>query len=176
MAEGRVLKFSIALFVLAAVVRAACVSNPGGTTEELCLLFRTSLSVEDRMSQAASVFNPNEPIGFDLLIANTLNEPATLTASSSCTAVVFEVTDSAQRRRWGSADQIACIQMLQPRTYAPLETVSEPATWDQRDSDGVAVPPGRYTVIAAVGQYVSDTQGMVDCRAPLSQSATFTIQ
>jgi hypothetical protein len=175
MAEERVLKFSIALFVLAAVVRAACVSNPGGTTD-LCRPFSTSLSVEDRMSQAASVFNPNEPVTFELKTTNTLNEPATLTASSSCTAVVFEVTDSAQRRYWGNADHIACIQMLQPRTYAPLETVSESATWDQRGSDGAAVPPGRYTVIAAVGQYVSDAQGMVDCRAPLTKSATFTIQ
>lgn len=175
MAEARVLRFSIALFVVAAVVRAACVSNPGGTADA-CLAFRTSLSVEDRMSQAANVFNPNEPVAFELSTTNTLNEPATLTAGSSCTAVVFEVTDSAQRRYWGSADQIACIQMLQPRTYAPLETISESATWDQRGSDGVAVPPGRYVVSAAVGQYVSDTQGMVDCRAPLSKSATFTIQ
>lgn len=128
------------------------------------------------MSQAASVFNPNEPISFDLLITNTLDAPATLTAGSSCTAVVFEVADSAQRRRWGSADQIACIQMLQPRTYEPRETVTESATWDQQGSDGDAVPPGTYTVTAAVGQYVSDTQGLVDCRAALSKSATFTIQ
>lgn len=170
------LKLSITLFMLAAVVRAACVSNPGGTTEELCLPFRTSLSVEDRMSQAASVFNPNEPVTFELKTTNTLNDPATLTAGSSCTAVVFEVTDSAQRRYWGNADRIACIQMLQPRTYEPLETVSESVTWDQRNSDGVAVPPGRYVVTAAVGQYLSDAQGMVDCRAPLSKSATFTIQ
>ena len=168
-------KFAIGLFVLTAVVRAACVSDPGETIGE-CPAFRASLSVEDRMSQAANVFNPNEPIGFDLSITNTLNEPATLTAGSSCTAVVFEVADSGKRRRWGNADQIACIQMLQPRTYGPRETVTESATWDQRDSDGTAVPPGTYTVTAVVGQYVSDTQGMVDCGAALGNSATFTIQ
>ena len=114
------LKFVISLVRVAAVVRAACVSDPGGTAEE-CRGFSTSLSVEDRMSQAATVFNPNEPIAFDLLMTNTLDAPATLTASSSCTAVVFEVVDSEQQRRWGNADGIACIQMLQPRTFAPLE-------------------------------------------------------
>jgi hypothetical protein len=170
-----VLKFVISLFVVAAVVRAACVSDPGGTAEQ-CGAFSTSLSVEDRMSQAAAVFNPNEPINFNLAISNTLNAPATLTAGSSCTAVVFEVVDSEQKRRWGNADGIACIQMLQPRTFAPLEFVSESATWDQRDSDGAAVPPGTYTVNAAVGQYASDANGLVDCRVPLSQSATFTIR
>jgi Intracellular proteinase inhibitor len=170
-----VLKFSIALFVLAAVVRAACVSDPGGTIEE-CRTFSTSLSVEDRMSQAEKLFNPHEPITFELLIANALNAPATLTAGSSCTAVVFEVTDSAGRRQWGSADNLACIQMLQPRTYAGLESVTEAATWDQRDSDGALVTPGSYAVTAAAGQYVSNAGGLLDCRTELSKSATFTIR
>lgn len=168
------MKFFIALFVVAAVVRAACVSDPGGMLG--CPGFRASLTVEDRMSQAEKVFNPNEPITFEMLITNTLNEPATLTAGSTCTAVVFEVTDSAQRRQWGSADNIACIQMLQPRTYSGLESVTEAATWDQRDSDGAAVPPGTYTVNAAVGQFLSDANGLVDCDAELGKSATFTIQ
>jgi hypothetical protein len=166
-------RFWIALFVMSAVVRAACVSDPGGTVG--CPGFRAALTVEDRMSQAETRFNPNEPITFEMLITNTLQEPATLTASSSCTAVVFEITDAAGRRRWGSADQIACIQMLQPRTYKPLENVTEAATWDQRDSDGGAVPPGTYTVRAAVGQFVSTDSALVDCQSDLGKSATFTI-
>ena len=169
------LKFSIALFVLAAVVRAACVSDPGGTTEQ-CGAFSTSLSVEDRMSQAEKLFNLDEPITFELSIANALNAPATLTAGSTCTAVVFEVTDSAGRRLWGSADNIACIQMLQPRTYGGLETVTEAATWDQRDADGALVSPGSYVVTAAVGQYVSNAGALLDCRAGLSKSSPFTIR
>lgn len=143
----RLLTFT--LVMLAALVRGACVSDPGNSTE--CRAFATSLSVKDRMSQAEKVFNLNEPITFELLIANALNTPATLTAGSSCTAVVFEVVDSAQRRRWGSADNIACVQMLQPRTFGPLETVREADTWDQRDSDGTFVPPGAYVVTASVG-------------------------
>jgi hypothetical protein len=128
------------------------------------------------MSQRVSVFNLNEPITFDLEITNTSNAPATLTAGSSCTAVVFEVADS-QQRRWGNADHIACIQMLQPRTYAALETVSESSTWDQTDSNGMAVPRGNYTVTASVGQYAPDPGGLlVDCRAELSKSANFRIQ
>jgi hypothetical protein len=166
--------YSFALVAVAAVVRAGCVSDPGGTVG--CPGFRAVLVVEDRMSQAANVFNPSEPITFDLAITNTRNVPATLTAGSSCTAVVFDITDSAKRRHWGSADKIACIQMLQPRTFAPFETVTESATWDQRDSGGAAVPPGTYVVSAAVGQFVSDAQGMVDCSADLGQSATFRIQ
>ena len=66
--------------------------------------------------------------------------------------------------------------MLQPRTYAPLEVVTESSTWDQRDSGG-AVPRGAYTVTADVGQYASDSEGaLVDCRASLSKAAGFTIQ
>jgi hypothetical protein len=168
------MKFFIGLIVLAAVVRGACVSDPGGTAG--CRAFDTSLSVKDRMSQSEKVFNLNEPITFELLIANALNEPATLTAGSSCTAVVFEVADSAQKRVWGSADNIACIQMLQPRTYAPLETVRESDTWDQRGSDGAFVSPGTYVVTASVGQYASGGGGLLDCRAELSESATFRIQ
>jgi hypothetical protein len=169
------LKFAIALFVLAAVVRAACVSDPGGTAEQ-CGTFSASLSVKDRMSQAEKLFNLDEPITFELSIANVQNAPATLTASSTCTAVVFEVTDAAQRRLWGSADNIACIQMLQPRTYGGLETASEAATWNQRDADGALVSPGSYVVNAAVGQYVSNAGALLDCRAGLSKSSTFTIR
>ena len=168
------MKFFLGLVVLAAVVRGACVSDPGGTAE--CRAFDTSLSVKDRMSQSEKVFNLNEPITFDLLIANALNEPATLTAGSSCTAVVFEVADSSQKRVWGSADNIACIQMLQPRTYAPLETVRESDTWDQRGPDGTFVPPGEYLVTATLGQFVSGVGELVDCRAELGESAAFTIR
>ena len=168
------MKFFITLVVLAAIVRGACVSDPGGTTE--CRAFDTSLSVKDRMSQPEKVFNANEPITFELLIANVLNEPATLTAGSSCTAVVFEVADSARRRVWGSADNIACIQMLQPRTFQALETVRESDTWDQRNSDGAFVPAGNYVVTASVGQYAPGNGSLLDCRAELSQSATFRIQ
>ena len=169
------LKILIALFATAAVARAACVSDPGGSTEQ-CSAFGTSLTARDRMSQAEKLFNPEEPITFELAISNTQNTPATLTASSSCTAVVFEVTDAAQRRLWGNADHIACVQMLQPRTFEPLEIVREFATWDQRDSEGQLVAPGTYTVNAAVGQYVSSANSLVDCRAELSQSSTFRIQ
>jgi hypothetical protein len=160
--------------MLAAVVRAACVSDPGGSGGS-CAAFTTVLTVKDRMSQPANVFNPGEPIAFELKTTNTLNAPATLTAGSSCTAVVFEVTD-ANGRRWGNADNIACIQMLQPRTFAPLEVVDEAATWDQRDTAGAAVPAGTYTVDAVVGQFASNDNGLVDCRVPLGKSATFTIR
>jgi hypothetical protein len=170
----RLVKFSVALFVVVAVVRAACVSDPGGMVG--CPGFTASLTVEDRMSQAEKLFNPNEPITFEMLITNTLNEAATLTAGSTCTAVVFEVTDSAQRRQWGSADNIACIQMLQPRRYEALESVTESDTWDQRDSDGMLVAPGTYHVTATVGQFAGGQSGTLDCEADLSKSATFTIR
>jgi hypothetical protein len=163
------------LIGLAASVRAACVSDPAGTIDD-CGIFTTSLIVKDRMSQAESVFNSGEPISFELQTTNTRNEPATLTASSSCTAVVFDVADSAQRPYWSSADNIVCVQMLQPRNFAPLERVTESATWDQLAADGTPVPPGTYTVTAAVGQYVSGANSFVDCRAPLEKSATLTIR
>jgi hypothetical protein len=168
------MKIVITLVMLAAVVRGSCVSDAGGSAA--CRAFDTSLSVKDRMSQAEKVFNLDEPITFELLIANKLNEPATLTAGSSCTAVVFEVADSTQKRVWGSADDIACIQMLQPRTYGALENVTEAATWDQRDANGELVATGSYVVTAAVGQYLPAAGGMLDCRTELSKSATFTIR
>jgi intracellular proteinase inhibitor BsuPI len=168
------MKFFIALVMLAAIARSACVSDSGGTTD--CLAFDTSLTVRDRMSQAEKLFNLEEPITFELLIANTLNEPATLTAGSSCTAVVFEISDSSGRRVWGSADSIACIQMQQPRTFAALETVRESATWDQRGSGGAFVPAGAYTVTAGVGQYAAANGRLTDCRAELGKSTTFRIR
>ena len=168
------MKLFITLLVVAAVVRGACESDPGGAAE--CRAFDTSLSVKDRMSQSEKVFNQNEPITFELLIANVLNEPATLTAGSSCTAVVFEVADSAQKRVWGSADNIACIQMLQPRTYEPLESATESDTWDQRDSGGAFVPSGTYVVTASVGQYASGKGALLDCRSELTESSTFRIR
>ena len=75
-----------------------------------------------------------------------------------------------------SADNIVCIQMLQPRRYAPLENVTEAATWDQRSSNGVLVPPGDYLVTAHVGQHMSDAGGVLDCDANLGKSAAFTIR
>ena len=141
--------FGFAFVALAASVRAACVSDPGGTLG--CPGFTATLTVEDRMSQAEKLFNHDEPITFEMLIGNTLNEPASLTAGSTCTAVVFEVTDKANRHQWSSADNIVCIQMLQPRRYAPLENVRESDTWDQRDSGGAFVSAGTYVVTASVG-------------------------
>jgi hypothetical protein len=172
--------FYIASLVLMSVVLpAACDNGGGAAAPSACRTFRTALSVKDRMSQAASAFNPGEPITFELQIANATTAPATLTAGSSCTAVVFEVSDAAKQRHWGSADGIACVLMLQPRTYAPLEVVSEASTWNQKDSGptGTQVPPGDYVVTASVGQYVSASDGrLLDCRAELGQTATFRIQ
>ncbi|HEY9182849.1 MAG TPA: hypothetical protein VIQ99_06600, partial [Gammaproteobacteria bacterium] len=62
------MRFWITLIVMSAVVRAACVSDPGGTVG--CPGFRAVLTVEDRMSQGESRFNPNEPIAFKMLITN----------------------------------------------------------------------------------------------------------
>jgi len=66
--------------------------------------------------------------------------------------------------------------MLQPKVYQPLEAVTESDTWDQRSSDGSAVSPGDYVVTATVGQFVGSDGGMLDCRADLGQSSTFTIR
>lgn len=170
------MKCSVTISVAVAAALLGACSSESSSTAGVCRTFTTSLMVRDRMSQAAAVFNTGEPITFELTTANTTNGPATLTAGSSCTAVVFEVFDAAERRRWGNADGIACIQMLQPRTFAPLEAVAESSTWDQQDS-GTPVPRGSYTVTANVGQYASDAQGaLVDCRAALSKAASFTIQ
>lgn len=170
------MRSSVAISVAVATALLGACSSESSSTAGVCRTFTTSLTVRDRMSQAVTVFNTDEPITFALTTTNTTNAPATLTAGSSCTAVVFEVFDAAQRRRWGNADGIACIQMLQPRTFTPLETVTESDTWDQRDSSG-PVPRGAYTVTANVGQYASDSQGsLVDCRTALSESAGFTIQ
>jgi hypothetical protein len=153
----------------------AC-TNGSDAEAALCQTFATALTVQDGLNQAASVFNPGEPITFALRVTNTQNSPATLTASSSCTAVVFEVEDSTQRRRFGSADEIACIQMLQPYTFAPLEAVTWSSTWSQADSGGMPVEAGSYRVTANVGQYVSSSQDLVDCRTAVSRSAVFAIR
>jgi intracellular proteinase inhibitor BsuPI len=167
--------FVASLVLTSAALTGAC-DGSGGTGSNDCQTFRTALSVKDRMSQAANVFNSGESVTFELQITNTTLAPATLTAGSSCTAVVFEVFDAAQRRRWGSADHIYCLMMLQARTYLPLETVTESHTWNQQDSGGIQVPPGSYVVNADVGQYVPSQGQLVDCRAQLSRSASLLIQ
>lgn len=144
------MKCSVTISVAVAAALIGACSSESSSTAGVCRTFTTSLTVRDRMSQAAAVFNTGEPITFELTTTNTTNAPATLTAGSSCTAVVFEVFDVAERRRWGNADGIACFAMLQPRTYAPLETVTESSTWDQQDS-GAPVSRGAYTVTASVG-------------------------
>jgi hypothetical protein len=129
------------------------------------------------MSQGAGVFNPGEPITFELQIANTSIIPATLTAASSCTPVVFEVFDASEQHQWGGADWVECVVAAQPRTYSPLEVVTESRTWNQKGSGptGAQVPSGNYRVTASVGQYLSASQGRVDCRAELGQTTTFRI-
>ena len=161
-----------ALAVMSAALMVACDGGTPSSASE-CRIFRTTLSVKDRMSQGAGVFNPGEPITFELQIANTSIIPATLTAGSSCTAVVFEVFDASKQRLWGSADGINCAQVLQSRTYSPLEVVTQSSTWNQKGSGptGGQAPSGDYLVTASVGQYV----GLLDCRAELSQTATFRI-
>lgn len=160
--------------VLISLLSAACAGVSRDTAA--CSAFGTALVLRDRVGQAAATFNAGEPIELELAVANLRREPSTLTAGSSCTAVLFEVTSSAQRRVWGSADGIGCIQMLQPRTYAPLETVLHSVVWDQRDSDGTVVQPGTFRVAGSVGQYASDAAGLVDCGADLGKSATFRIR
>ena len=164
------------LVLSSAVLTTACSHGGGGADD--CQTFRTALSVKDRMSQAVTVFNPGEAINFELEITNTTNAGATLSAASSCTAVVFEVFDATQQRRWGSADGVNCMPPLVPRTYAALETVTESQAWDQTDSGGTRVTSGQYQVKAEVGQYASSpsAQGPVDCRAQLNRSMTFLIQ
>jgi len=174
----------IVYLVLAAVpCWSGCTEDtPDAIGPDPCRTFSTSLTVKDRMNQSAAIFTAGEPITFDLQITNTANAPATLTAGSSCTAVVFEVVDAATKQRfWGSADGIACIQMLQPRTYAPYETTANASTWNQQGTvvgnSVTLVPPGAYTVTANVGQYMTNSAGQTfDCRAPLSKSATLTIR
>ena len=168
---------AICTLTLASLLAGCASETPAAGEPDGCLTFSTSLSVKDRMSQPVNAFNPAEPITFELQTTNTTNATAILTAGSSCTAVVFEVFDSAKQRHWGSADGIACIAMLQPRTYAPLESTTNASTWDQQSTTVTQVPSGTYTVTANVGQYVTNAQGQqFSCREQLSKSATFTIQ
>ncbi|HUL83802.1 MAG TPA: hypothetical protein VL131_16760 [Gammaproteobacteria bacterium] len=127
------------------------------------------------MSQAVGVFNSGEPITFELQIANATNNGVTLMAGSSCTVVVFEVSDSANQRRWGNADGLECVVRAQPHLYGPFEVVTESSLWNQKDSGGGQVPTGDYVVTASVGQYFAIPQGLVNC-PELSQTATLRIQ
>jgi hypothetical protein len=167
---------NIVTFVAASILVLGCSeeSPPGG---DPCRTFNTTLAIRDRMNQPATVFAPGEEIAFDLTVANVTYTSATLTAGSTCTAVVFEVFDAGQNRLWGSADDIACIQMLQPRTYLPFESVHYEDTWRPALYDNLPAPPSVLTVTANVGQFMTDAQGRQhECRSALSKSATFTIQ
>jgi hypothetical protein len=170
------MKSTALCIALATVLCAGCAEeSPPGS--DPCRTFNTTLAVRDRMNQPATSFAPGEEIVFDLTVANVTNAPATLTAGSTCTAVVFEVFDAGKNRLWGSADNIACIQMLQPRTYLPFESVHYTDTWRPALYDNLPAPPMTVTVTANVGQFMTDAQGRQhECRTALSKSATFTIQ
>ena len=162
-----------ALALMSAAVTAACDGGAAPSAGE-CRTFRTTLSVNDRMSQVAGTFNPGEPITFELQIANTWIIPAKLVAGWSCEPVVFEVFDASKLPLWSSADGIVCLAILDTRTFSPLEVVTESSTWNQTSSGsiGVQVPSGDYTVTAHIAAYVPASQGLVDCRPELGQTTT----
>ncbi len=142
-----------------------------------CDVFKSTLAVQDRFLQPATAFNSGEEIHFNLEIANTTNAPATLMESSPCSAVTFEVFDSAKQRQWGSADNIGCIQVLLPRNYLPYERLQYTGTWQPDPNGSPPVQPGTFTVVATVSQYIGDSQGqLLQCHEALSTSARFRIQ
>jgi hypothetical protein len=153
-----------------------CAGDSAQSAPAQCDTFRTLLTVKDRMSQPAQHFIVGEPITFELQVANTTNFNATLTAGSTCGGVVFEVFDNSNQRRFGSMDGVMCIQMTQPRTYASLEATINAYTWNQAASDN-QVEPGTYSVVANVGQWVTNAEGQqIDCKVALQKTASFTIQ
>ena len=172
MKANGVVSFAAAVLALCA----GCTGGNGSGGQSACSAFRTTLSINDRMSQVSQTFVPGEDITFVFEISNTTTYPIILTAGSSCTAVIFEVFDNGAQRKWGSADNIACIAMLQPRTYAPYESVTYTSVWNQHDSGSAQVPSGNYQVTATAGQYATDNQGrLFDCKATLGKTASFTI-
>lgn len=136
----------------------------GAAGETFCENFTSQLVIKDRMSQPVTIFNPNEDIRFELAVTNRSAFPQSLPSGASCFAASFSVADRFGKEVWNNLDGRMCIMRYLPQQFAPLETITHSATWDQTQASAPINPPG------------SQPSDLPKCRTALSATAVFEIR
>jgi hypothetical protein len=132
------------------------------TGEALCENFTSRLTVKNHANQPAYTFDPNEVVRFELAVTNQSGVQQSLPSGATCFPTSFSVADYAGTEVWNNLNGIFCVARYMPQQFAPLETVTFAATWDQSKHSNLN-PPG------------SLPSPLPKCRAALSASTVIQI-
>ncbi|MGQ0698631.1 MAG: BsuPI-related putative proteinase inhibitor [Panacagrimonas sp.] len=160
------------LSVLAVIVLSAC-SDSGGDadsgTAELCGNFSSTLTINDRMEQAVSVFGPLDAITFEARVTNDSTSPQILTARTTCPEVSFEVRNNKGENVWISDENNGrfCQEVRTEVAFAPGETKTIRAEWNQVLRDSTRAPSGQYLV---------NSLDKTECRSSIEKTGDFRLQ
>lgn len=107
--------------------------------------FVAALTVQDAGGQITDTFERGETIQFVLTVRNELETTATIEFPSARTSDFVVVRNGSAEVVWQwSDDQPAFAQVLTELEFAPLETKTFTATWNQTGETGVQVRTGTY--------------------------------
>jgi hypothetical protein len=142
------------------------------TNSSLCSDFSTVLVTTGSLG-SASTFSTGTPITLQMQVTNISDQDQTLTEEFNCGGLPFTVVDVSGKSVYINPDpRLACPTMLSPYHFAPGQTQTLSAVWNQTTNNGAQVPAGRYSVTA--------TLPTTECNSAtgnsLSQSADFQIQ
>lgn len=133
---------SLALCSLVSLLLVGCrliPAGPGNVVDSLSV----TLKVEHRAQKAQA--DLGERVHFYVELRNLTTRPRELTLRGrpAHDVVVFR-EDGAEVWRWSLGKAIA--KIAEPKTLAPREELEFTVEWDQRDSTGRLIEPGRYCV------------------------------
>jgi hypothetical protein len=136
----------------------------GVAGEAFCENFTAQLVIKDRMSQPVTIFNPNEDIRFEMSVTNRSAFPQSLPSGASCFPTSFSVKNHVGKEVWNNVHAIMCIARYMPQQFAPLQTITHSATWNQVALKDPINPPG------------SEPSALPKCRTALSATAILEIR
>jgi hypothetical protein len=111
--------------------------------------FETRLTLKDAAGKEASAFRSRETITLVVTIRNRGDAARSLTLPTSQTHdCIVQAGKGGEVWRWSSGRMFA--QVITELTFAPGESRSFTATWDQTDPKGAPLPPGEYRAVGLV--------------------------
>jgi Intracellular proteinase inhibitor len=143
-------------------MRAAGINEPA-----YCQNFSSTLIMKNRMGQQVNQFSAGEIISFENSVVNNSGSDVTITKTSGCPQVSFEVYNTTEPNIvWGSSDGQGCTASLEPVTFAPGETKIFSGEWNQTCGN----------LQAARGPYTVRTLDSTECWMRIDRNLTFTLQ
>lgn len=142
------------------------------TNTSLCNDFNVALVTTDSLG-SASTFSVGTPITLQMQVTNLSDQDQTLTEEFNCGGLPFTIYDALGNSVFIHPDpRLACPTVLSPYHFAPGQTQTLTAVWNQTTNNGTQVPTGKYSVTA--------TLSTAECNGVsgngLSQSTDFQIQ